>query len=858
MATISSTLRMIDQFSRPIQRVTNQVNAAIASMERMRRLVEAPANLHIQVDASQVSRQMQQVRSAMTNSGSAAVIDLSINASDIMRKITEIQSRIRGGVAKSIVNIGFNRSQVLAETATMQAMIQQKLQGIQATVNLEAADVSGNLQRMRDRIQRVMSMVYVDVTINSSQIMRQVQELRERIQRELQQIRARIRIELPTSLTVVFANLQRMVLRFTAATRRFGSGFGNSQQLQFALQRIEELERRINELQRQLNNRLRQGGREAGGFGSKIKSVAVGAAAATAAIYATVRALKALTSEVDSYALTKARLGLITNAGQPLGGLQEQVFAAAKRSRGSYTIMADSVSKLGLLAGDAFGSNAEVVNFVELMQKSFKVGGASTMEQQSGMYQLTQAMAAGKLQGDEFRSIMENAPMLASAIAKFTGKSKGELKSMSAEGTITDDIIKGAVFSYADEINKMFDALPQTFGSVWTDLTTDATRAFGPIFERMNKRLNSDQGKAFTDTLSRGLYLAAAAAGWVVDAIGWIGDGLAYLWTTAQPVLAAIGGAFALWAITQIPALISGVAMLVTRLWLMVAPILESVAGWLIMNWPILLIGAAIGFLIYSLYKWEDATAEVIGYIGGIFGVLFAWFYNKFAFFANYVLSVAEFFINVWKDPVYAVKKLFYDLVINALEWIQNLATGTSKLLNKLGIKFDVSGVDNLLSKLEAARAGLTSDKDVVTLKRFEQMGYGDAFGKGQDIGQNLSHAASKGIKGAVDYLGDMFTMPKVPGLPGGDGSTTSVDSVGKVNEVGKINDTVDISSEDLKTMRELAEMKNIQNFVTLTPSFTFGDTHVRQEGRSVDEIIANIGDRLNEAIASGAQGVYA
>src|SRR5690606_4410566 len=103
---------------------------------------------------------------------------------------------------------------------------------------------------------------------------------------------------------------------------------------------------------------------------------------------------------------------------------------------------------------------------------------------------------------------------------------------------------------------------------------------------------------------------------------------------------------------------------------------LVQAAAWMAANWPILLIGAAIGFLIYALYQWGDATSEVIGYVTGIFGVLFAGLYNHFALFANVALSIAEFFANVWKDPVYAVKKLFYDMVINVLEWLGNLVKG--------------------------------------------------------------------------------------------------------------------------------------------------------------------------------------
>ncbi len=130
----------------------------------------------------------------------------------------------------------------------------------------------------------------------------------------------------------------------------------------------------------------------------------------------------------DTTTLTNARLGMINDGKQTDKQLQNKIMESANRSRSSYASTASNVSKLGLLAPDAFNNNDEIIKFSELLNKSFKVGGASTQEQEAGTYQLTQAMAAGKLQGDEFRSVMENAPLVADAIAKYTGKTKRRIK----------------------------------------------------------------------------------------------------------------------------------------------------------------------------------------------------------------------------------------------------------------------------------------------------------------------------------------------------------------------------------------------------------------------------------------------
>lgn len=600
-----------------------------------------------------------------------------------------------------------------------------------------------------------------------------------------------------------------------------------------------------NAAQQRFNRSVQESKSGAGELLSSVKRIGAGLLAA----YATAHGLSAAIQASDTFISTQARLNLIVDEGQTVDQLQNDIFAAANRARGDFVTMASSISKLGLLAGDAFKNNNEIVSFAELMQKSFKISGSSIDEQIAGMYQLTQAMAAGKLQGDEFRSIMENAPMLADAIAKFTGKTKGDLKEMSADGTITADIIKGALFTAADDINKKFETLPKTFGDVWQQFKNEAFRAFEPVFKKLNGWLNSAQGTAFMQSMTGALYAAAQAADLLLSALIWIANTVQSNWGIIEPILIAIGSALAFWALKQIP-------LLIARLWLMVSPILAAAGAWTLANLPILLIGAAIGFLIYALYRWGDVVSEVLGFVGGIFGVLFGFLYNSFALFANTVLSVAEFFVNVWRDPVFATKKLFYDLVINALKWMENLADGIERIINKIpGLKVSITeGLGNLLKNLEDARDSLKSEEDVVNLMRFEQKDYGEAFSLGQKMGRAAGRFAADGVQKAFNAIGGAFNIPD---LNSGTFGMPKLGNIDKVGEVGKIKDTVDISSEDLKMMRELAEMKNIQNFVTLTPTVSV-QTGPIQNGYDVDTIIARIETTLTEQIASSAKGVYA
>lgn len=213
------------------------------------------------------------------------------------------------------------------------------------------------------------------------------------------------------------------------------------------------------------------------------------------------RSLKVFVDVADTMMNATARLNNINDGLLTTSQYVDMIYASAQRSRGSFSGMLSSVSKLGTIAGSAFnGSVNEMVAFVELMNKLFVVSGASAAESSNAMYQLTQAMASGRLQGDEMRSILENAPLLAQKIANKLGVSIGELKKLGAEGKITADVIKEALFDAADEIEDKFNAMPKTIGQVWTDIKNRAINAFRPVIDRVQKLLNTE---AFAKVLEK-------------------------------------------------------------------------------------------------------------------------------------------------------------------------------------------------------------------------------------------------------------------------------------------------------------------------------------------------------------------
>lgn len=287
-----------------------------------------------------------------------------------------------------------------------------------------------------------------------------------------------------------------------------------------------------------------------------------GAAFAGAAIgiEAAGRALKDMAvnaiKTTDQLTQLRARIDLINDGSQSTAEIMDKIAAAANRSRGSYLDMADSVAKLNLLAKDAFSSNDEAVYFVEQLNKQFKIAGAGVEETTSAMYQLTQAMASGKLQGDEFRSIMENAPMLAQSIAQEMGLSVGQLKEMSSQGLITADIIKNALFNSAEETNQKFAEIPLTFQDIGTQLQNDLITAFAPVMQEIGNMTSSDLLQGALNELAFSFKVVAAAAQVSIATIRGAFSALSVVINTAKSIVSSFAQLF----ITSLPAVAVAIA----------------------------------------------------------------------------------------------------------------------------------------------------------------------------------------------------------------------------------------------------------------------------------------------------------
>ena len=591
---------------------------------------------------------------------------------------------------------------------------------------------------------------------------------------------------------------------------------------------------------------------------------------------ASLAAAKAGMDTTDTYTNTKARLGMITESPEEQNALQQDVFAAASRARGSYTDMANATAKMVMLAGDTFSGengNQEALAFTELLQKSLKVSGAGQGEQDSAFLQLTQAMAAGKLQGDEFRSVMENAPMVANAIAEYMGKSKGELKELSSDGAITADIIKNAMFMAADD--GKFESMPKTFADVWTQIKNTGIRAFSGVFERVNGLLNSDMGQAVINNLTGAIYLAAGAADLLLDGLELIGDhmeiiapiawGLVAAFTAYNLVLGATKGlemassaAKSIHALTtsaQAAAtdMLSGATFMATvNQYGFNAALLACPLTWII--GLIILLVAALYAGVGAINEFTGSNISATGLIAGAFMTMAAGVYNFGIYPLLYAFaSLANFIGNVFNNPIAAVQILFLDMASYCVGQVLNMAKAIENIINRIpGVTVDItSGLEGRLNDIKSRAAEI---KDEAGWQEFvampKMMDYTAAASVGYDAGAGLADKASNLFANFSPDLGggSGFDMSQFATA----GNPAAVKGTGKGGAVKVENE------EDIEWMRRLAERDYVARISqnTLAPQIHVDFSGPITKEADTDDVMGHVVEKLKDAIATMPEGV--
>lgn len=604
---------------------------------------------------------------------------------------------------------------------------------------------------------------------------------------------------------------------------------------------------------------------------------------------ASLAALKGGMDATDTYTNTGARLSMITSSPEEQTALKGDIFAAARRSRGDYTDMANAVAKMKMLAGDTFGTNQEAVGFTELLNKSLKVSGAGQAEQNSAFLQFTQAMAAGKLQGDEFRSVMENAPMVANAISQYMGVSKGELKELSSDGVITADIIKNAMFQAADDINGKFDSMPRTFADVWTGIKNTGIQAFGRIMTRVNEMLNSDIGQSVIENLTGAIYLAADAADLFLggleliaentDLIAPIAGGLVAAFVAYNTVLAVTNGlelasatakgihAAATNVQAAATAMQSGVTFMATvrqygfNTALAACPITWIVGG------IILLTTAVFAFAGY-MARATGVASSGFGIIAGGINVVIQFFWNLLLTVANVTLGIGAAvtalganMLIAFGNSIQGIKAWFYDLMSTAVSTIAKIAAE----LNKLPfVEFDYSGLvtaaDNYAAKSAAAADSKQEYASITDAFKSGASNF-DTFGDGW-VRKAFDSGASWG-DGVTDKLSGLLSgFGSKDGIGGSEIDFSQLATAGNpavIKGTGKGGAVkVETEKEDIEWMRKLAERDYVARIAqnTLAPNIRVEFSGPITKEADTDSVMSHVVEELREIIETAPEGV--
>ena len=527
----------------------------------------------------------------------------------------------------------------------------------------------------------------------------------------------------------------------------------------------------------------------------------------------------------DTMTTTRARIDLMNDGLQTTDELQSMIMASANRSRAAYQTTADAVSKMGIMAKDAFGSNAELIQFTELINKQFTIAGTSAAGVDAAMLQLTQAMSSGVLRGEELNSIFEQAPTIIQTIADYLGVPIGQIRAMAAEGQITSTIVKNAMLSSADEINAKFNAMPMTFAQVWTLAKNIALEAFGPVIQAIG-----------------------AGAQWIYEN-----------WSTIAPIFWGLAGAAIAYA---------------------VALGIQTAATWIangaakaffvtLLSNPLFWIALAVGVVIAALYKMIQA-------VGGVknaweickAALVVAWTALKVAFFAvyNWIANLIDKLKLCWQKAGVAIANFMGDMKVSVLTILQNMINGAIGIINDfISLLNKIPGVNIDLIEQVTFATTAAAENEAAKQARADALNQYEADIKAAQAERDATYSAAKQeLADATAKLSETYANARAEAAQANTDAGTSdwnvngtndVGNVDSVGSVGSIESDVNSADEDLKFLRDAAEMRYVQNFVTLTPTVAV-DAQI-SEKVDVDEVVTKIEKKLEDEFTAAAEGVY-
>lgn len=849
MATIESSIMLMDGMSRPLNNIVGAIETTINALNSVN-------NTDVNIDTSRLSSASQMIASA-----GADLLAYQERLQAQINRNTSAQQRFNETLRMG--NVGQVGPQIFSwnNSPNMQVFTSQGTQRYRQELN--------DLNSMLNRINGIN--INPTFRINSSATS-DIENINQRIEALKENMKALSTNNLGLSIEQSNARLERMRAQLSTILQvqnNLNSAMGRMdiadinaqyQRLNDILGNTEADIRDNTAAQEEFNRSILQGSRHSDGLLSKIGRIALA--------YAGFQTLKSGINLSDNLTQNVARLNLMNDGNQTTDELQAMIYQAAANSRGDALGNIESISKMGLMAGDAFSSNTELVGFMELINKQFKISGTSAEGISAAMLQLTQAMGAGALRGEELNSILEQAPLIVKNIANYMGVPVGQIKDLASEGKITSEVVKNAMFNAADTINKQFNSIPLTFADITTSMRNEAIKKFQNISSQLSSILNSERFRGFTNSFvdSIGIVLDIASRGMMV--LSALGATIYDNWAVISPVIKSVAGIMSVYAGAVAISTIANGTMAVAQLASAVAMTIynvatgkaialtqqQTLAQWglnsAILANPIVLIVSGVVAALYlgvaAFNKFAGTSVSATGIIVGAFYAVGAVIHNVIgavynatlqlgSSIYNYIAGIVEFIGNVFTHPITAISNLFLNFTNFIIDQLKVISKITDTILG--------TNVSNTLGEIQNSLNNFVLDKVGENLFKVERKDFSKMMIDYKDPWQ----AAQNGY----NFISDFNLKDE-----GKEATEKLLGDIAKNTEVSANNS--DLTTEEIKYMRDLAEMEVINRFTTAEIKVEVGGiTNQVNNSMDVESLYSNISDKLRETVAVVAEGVY-
>lgn len=881
MASISASVELYDRMSAPLMSIMNAMNMTISSMRDMQSTMGTDMDTSSLDAATQAANQAQAAMEALNQSmhtggqtpGTGGSEPTPTPSTDPVQVPVEWVTNDLDVFSNS----GIDRfeqevtatNQMLTTLSDRQNQIAQNAAGTDIFSDSAMQDINSMGQRIQAVQQRIQQIENNPVNLGTDAANAELEQLRSQLNQALQAQEA---------LNQAVDNMD-----VSAANAAYN-------QLSSTVASTERYIRDNADAQGNLNQQIQAGVNTSNELVDTVKRLALA--------YLSMQSVQKVLDVSDELTMTTARLDQMNQAFNEINGtatetdtIVKQIYASAQNARGSFGDMAAVVAKFGNNARDAFASQDEVIAFANLIQKQMTIAGASTQEASNAMLQLSQALGSGVLRGDELNSIFEQAPNLIQSIADYLDVPIGKIREMAQDGQLTADTVKAAIFSSADDINAKFEAMPMTWGQVWTSFQNSALMAFQPVLDKVNELANNDQFQGFVENA---IGLLAQLALYVLDffnTLASIGAFISDNWSIIAPIVyGVIAALIAYAAISGIVAAVNGVMALSASVHaaaeaMQAGATFTATAAQYGLNaalmacpltWIILLIIAVIA----AIFAVCNAIAKMTGVANSGFGVITGGINVVIQFFKNLGLSVANIALGIgnaiaalasnmmtaFHNAICSVQSWFYNLLSTALSVIEGICAA----LNKLPfVEFDYSGISSAADDYASKAAEAAGNKE-------DYKSIGDAFNEGMSTFDTFQdgwaadafNAGASWGDGVADKVSGMFSMDNID-LTGGvdtsmlsndfanNAAQTAANTADTADSAGRIADSVDISKENLKYLRDIAETEAINRFTTAEIEVTMNNNNTVSSDMDIDGMVDHLSAGVLEAMEQAAEGVH-